>query len=143
MDQENILTTRIGPETIHLYEEVPDMTTDKEKRQYPRVKVRWPVLLRTARGDKTGETLNITSNGAFIRCQESLGLDEVFELIIDVPALVQPITLTAKVIHETMNDPEDKAMPCEMGILFTEISEKQRLLISTAIQRESGVMLMP
>jgi hypothetical protein len=70
-------------------------------------------------------------------------LDEVFELIIDVPALVQPITLTAKVIHETMNDPEDKAMPCEMGILFTEISEKQRWLISTAIQRESGVMLMP
>ncbi len=71
------------------------------------------------------------------------GLDEVFELIINVPALVQPITLTAKVIHATMNDPEDKTMPCEMGILFTEISEKQRWLISTAIQRESGVMLMP
>jgi hypothetical protein len=119
------------------------MTTDKEKRQYPRVEVRWPILLRTTRGDITGETLNMTSNGAFIRCQESLGLDEIFEFIINVPALVQPITLTAKVIHVTANGPGDETMPCEMGIVFTEVSEKQRWLISTAIQRESGVMLMP
>ena len=115
----------------------------QEKRQYPRTTVRWPVVLRTAHGEISCETENITVDGALIRCDEPLKSNEEIEIVIVVPSLVRPLTLPAQVIHSHISDQQDGVTPCFIGVKFTDISDKNRWLITTAVQRESGVMLMP
>ncbi len=119
------------------------MVFEKEKRQYPRANVTWPLTIKAGHGDMGGQTLNITVDGALIRCKEHLEPNETIEMIITVPALVHPLTITAQVIHSRVCDPEDEAIHYEIGVVFTEISDKNKRVISTAAQRESGVMLMP
>jgi hypothetical protein len=87
--------------------------------------------------------VNITVDGALIRCQEPLRSNEVAEIVIDVPSSAQPLTLLAQVVHANIPDQGEEVTPCEIGVRFIEISDKNRWLISTAIQRESGAMLMP
>ena len=115
----------------------------KEKRQRPRAKVSWPVVIRTDQGDISGETLNITVDGALVRCQKLLEPNETIEMLIQIPALVRPLTVPGQVIHCNVNDEGGEATSYEVGVRFTEVSEKNKWLISTAVQRESGVMLMP
>ena len=116
------------------------MSYEREKRQRPRAKVRWSVIVQTNQGKIKGETLNITVNGALILCQEPLELEEKVEITIHVPALVRPLKIPARVIHCSGCD---KTTSYEIGVRFTNISPKISWLISTAVQRESGVMLMP
>ena len=82
-------------------------------------------------------------DGAFIRCQDSLEVDQAVEMTVHIPALVRPLIITAQVIHSSKREPEDEATYYEIGVQFTEISDKNKGVISTAVQRESGVMLMP
>jgi hypothetical protein len=119
------------------------MPTHQEKRNYPRAAVKWPVVLRTAHGEIGCETVNITVDGALIHCEEPLPPNEDIEIIINVPSLVRPVTLAAQVIHSSISDQGEGVAPCEVGVQFTEVSDKNRWIISAAVQRESGVMLMP
>jgi len=113
---------------------------EREKRQRPRAKVKWSVIVQTDQGKIKGETLNITADGALILCQEPLEADEKIDIIIHVPSLVRPLNIPARVIHCSACD---KPTSYEIGISFTDISDKSSWLIATAVQRESGVMLMP
>ena len=116
---------------------------EKEKRQRPRARVNWLVVFKTSQGDISGETLNLTVDGAFIRCEESLEVDQAVEMDINVPTLLRPITISAQVVHSNKCEPEGESTYYEIGVQFTDISEKNKSLLSTAVQRESGVMLMP
>ncbi len=116
------------------------MSYEREKRQRPRAKVKWSVIVQTAQGKIKGETLNITVDGALILCQEPLEPEEKVDITIHVPSLVRPLNIPARVIHCSVCD---KPRYYEIGISFTDISDKSSRLISTAVQRESGVMLMP
>jgi len=97
-------------------------------------------MVQTDQGKIKGETLNITVAGTLIRCQEPLEPGEKVEIAIHVPALVRPLTIPARVIH---CNAYDKTTSYEIGLRFTDISDKSSWLISAAVQRESGVMLMP
>ena len=98
------------------------------------------MIVQTAQGKIKGETLNITVDGALILCQEPLEPEEKVDITIHVPSLVRPLNIPARVIHWSACD---KPRYYEIGISFTDISDKSSWLISTAVQRESGVMLMP
>jgi len=113
---------------------------EREKRQRPRAKVRWSVIVQTDQGKIKGETLNITVDGALILCQEPLEPEEKVDVTIHVPSLVRPLSIPARVIHRSACD---KSSFYEIGLRFTDISDKSSWLISTAVQRESGIMLMP
>ena len=119
------------------------MPTQREKRLYPRAEVRWSVVIPTGRGEISCETVNITADGALLRCEEPLRSNEVTEIVIDVPSSAQPLALLAQVVHANIPDPGAEVTPCEIGVRFIEISDKNRWLIATAVQRESGAMLMP
>ena len=116
------------------------MSYDSEKRQRPRAKVSWFVIVQTDQGEIVGETLNITVEGTLIRCQQPLEVEKKAEIAIHVPALVRPLTISAQVIHCAAND---ETTSYEIGLRFIDISDKSTWLISAAVQRESGVMLMP
>lgn len=119
------------------------MPAQQEKRLYPRVEVRWSVVLRTSSGEIDCETVNITVDGALIRCKEPLRSNEVTEAVIDVPSLVRPLVLAVQVIHTKILDQVSEITACEIGVQFVEISDKNKWLIASAVQRESGAMLMP
>ena len=111
---------------------------ETERRRYPRTEVRWPVTLRTAARSIRGETLNIAPDGALIRCREPLGSNEVFEVAISVPAVDRSLTLAAQLIQSNVYGSDHGITLCEMGVQFKEISDNSRLLILSAVQRESG-----
>ncbi len=100
------------------------MSYDREKRNRPRARVKWPVILQTDQGDIQGETLNITVDGALIRCQETLEPDETIEIVIDVPTLVRPLKIPAQVIHSSVSGTADEISYYEIGVRFAELSKK-------------------
>ena len=68
---------------------------------------------------------------------------EVTEVVIDVPSLVRPLVLAAQVVHTKILDQGGGITLCEIGVQFVEVSDKNKWLISSAVQRETGAMLMP
>jgi len=66
-----------------------------------------------------GETRDISPQGAFIRCRNPLNLNEVFDMVVDVP-------------EKSLNihGPDDKITPRGMGVRFVKISKEDRRIIA-------------
>lgn len=100
-----------------------------EQRQHPRAEIRWPVTIRPSLGTIEGETLNVSSMGAFINCCEPLKFNEVFILDIDVPALDHPLKAIAEVVWSNRDGNKNEITPYGMGIRFIRISSADRRFI--------------
>jgi len=100
-----------------------------EQRQHPRAEIRWPVTVQPSLGTIKGETLNVSSMGAFIKCCEPLKFNEVFILDIDVPALDHPLKAIAEVIWSNRDGNKNEITPYGMGIRFIRISSADRRFI--------------
>jgi hypothetical protein len=100
-----------------------------EQRQHPRAEIRWPVTIRPSLGTIKGETLNVSSMGAFIKCCEPLKFNEVFILDIDVPALAHPLKAIAEVVWSNKDGNKNEITPYGMGISFIRISSADRRFI--------------
>jgi c-di-GMP-binding flagellar brake protein YcgR len=100
-----------------------------EQRQHPRAEIRWPVTIRPSWGTIKGETLNVSSMGAFIKSSEPLKFNEVFILDMDVPALDYPLKAIAEVVWLNRNGNKNEITPYGMGIRFIRISSADRRFI--------------
>ena len=100
-----------------------------EQRQHPRAEIRWPVTIRPSLETIKGETLNISSMGAFIKCCEPLKFNEVFILDIDVPVLDHPLKAIAEVVWSNRGGNKNEITPYWMGIRFIRISSADRRFI--------------
>ena len=100
-----------------------------EQRQHSRAEIRWPVTIRPSLGIIEGETLNVSSMGAFINCCEPLKFNEVFILDIDVPALDHPLKAIAEVVWSNRDGNKNEITPYGMGIRFIRISSAARRFI--------------
>ena len=94
----------------------------------PRAKIKWPVEIRTPQGSSEGVTLDLGTDGAFVRCAKPLKLNEVFDIIISAPS--QPIKARAEVIWSNIYGPDDEISPRGMGIRFLSISSEHRKIIA-------------
>ena len=92
----------------------------EQKRLSFRIKVEWPVRLKTARGVVEGKTRDISAEGAHIRCKEYLELNEPAHIIIEPPDR-EPLEVSAIVIWSDSKDESNR--PRIIGVKFTEISE--------------------
>jgi len=99
-----------------------------EQRQHPRAEIRWPVTIQPSLGTIKGETLNVSSMGAFIKCCEPLKFNEVI-LDIDVPALDHPLKAIAEVVWSNRDGNKNEITPYGMGIRFIRISSADRRFI--------------
>ena len=88
----------------------------KEKRRARRVRVRWPVTAITAECTMQGETTNVSTCGAFIRCQKPLRLKEECLLKLRTPS--DSINANAVVVWSNIDVCEDKTMQVGMGVSF-------------------------
>ena len=61
------------------------MATDQERRRHPRAKAKWSVTLETAQGVINTETLDISLEGAFVRCLDPLKPEEPFKMVVNIP----------------------------------------------------------
>ena len=104
-----------------------------EQRLHPRAGIRWPVTIRPSMGTIKGETLNVSSMGAFIECCKPLKFDEVFILDIDVPTLNQPLKAIAEVVWSNGDENKKEITPYGMGIRFIEISSADRKFIDKEV----------
>ena len=94
----------------------------------PRVKIKWPVTVRTDQGSMDGVTLDLGTDGAFVLCAHPLKLNEVFDMVITAPD--QPIEAKAEVIWSNIYGPNDNITPRGMGVRFLKISGEHRRIIA-------------
>ena len=92
----------------------------EQRRLSFRIKVEWPVKLKTARGVVEGKTRDISAGGAHIRCEEYLELNEPAHMIIEPPDR-EPLEVAAIVIWSDSKDEANR--PRIIGVKFTEISD--------------------
>ncbi len=103
-----------------------------EKRAYPRAKIKWPVVIKTDKGQMEGVTLNISPDGVFISCRKPLKLNEVFDLAIKIPKSKHSIKARAEVVWSNIYGPDDEISPRGMGVRFVRISSEARTFIAKA-----------
>ena len=92
----------------------------EQRRLSFRIKVEWPVRLKTARGVVEGKTRDISAGGAHIRCKEYLELNEPAHIIIEPPDR-EPLEVSAIIIWSDSKDESNQ--PRVIGVKFTEISD--------------------
>lgn len=101
-----------------------------EARKYPRSKGSWPVVIITDRGALIAETRNISPQGAFIFCDRPLPPEKKIRVLIMFPNQ-RYLDIPAEVTWSYPYGSEKDAIPCGMGVRFTEISKADRDFISS------------
>lgn len=88
-----------------------------DKRVYPRSSVKWPVTTITANGALEGVTTNVSTLGAFIRCQKPLNPAVSLFLKVELP-MGSPLQVFAEVVWASQASPEDETIAPGMGVRF-------------------------
>lgn len=104
----------------------------KDRRAYPRAKLKWPVVIETEEGSMEAVTLNITPDGCFISCRKPLKLNVVFDLAIKTPKSKGSIKTRAEVVWSNIYGPDDEITPRGMGVRFVKIASEARKFIAQA-----------
>jgi uncharacterized protein (TIGR02266 family) len=104
----------------------------RERRAYPRAKIKWAVTVKTDKGTMDGVTSDVTPNGFFIHCQKPLRLNVVFEMAINISNSEHPITAKAEVVWSNRWGPDDEITPRGMGVRFVKISSEARKFVARA-----------
>ena len=107
----------------------------RERRQFPRVEVRWPVTMLTARGPIHGEIINISLGGAFVHCLNEPDSSDAFRMVITVPDSRQFLRATARVARSNIYNPDEADELPGIGVRFVEISEDDRQYIREVVAK--------
>ena len=98
---------------------------EREKRLYPRSKVRWPVTMTTPIGTIEGETLDVSTMGAYIQCQEPFNPSENFLLSVRLPA-GSPLRVFAEIVWSNSTGLESKNEPPGDGGSFSMVIAERK-----------------
>jgi uncharacterized protein (TIGR02266 family) len=109
------------------------MQSTIENRMFPRVNVKWPVVVRTAQSSIEGITLNLSPSGVFVRCKNPLSLNEVFDMSISIPEAERSLIAEAEVVWSNIYGPDDEITPRGMGVRFLNISVESRAFIAKVV----------
>ena len=109
------------------------MQSTVENRIFPRVNVKWPVVVRTAQSSIEGVILNLSPSGVFVRCKNPLSLNEVFDMSISIPEAERSLIAEAEVVWSNIYGPDDEITPRGMGVRFLNISVESRAFIAKVV----------
>jgi c-di-GMP-binding flagellar brake protein YcgR len=105
--------------------------TEEENRAYPRAGLKWAVSAKVDGKVIEGVTKDISVSGAYVCCAKPLRLNEVVDMVITAPYESQSVK--AEVVWSNIYGPDDNINPRGMGVLFLEISKKDRKVIAKAV----------
>ena len=105
-------------------------------RQYPRVSVPWEVLIETPDGFIDGKIKDISADGAFIWCQETLEVDDkICMALVNIPTLKLHLPVRAQVIRLENCCLDSETNHHGIGVRFTKISSADRQFITNTISK--------
>jgi hypothetical protein len=115
------------------------MDTFKSLKRHHRARteVRWEVSFITPQGKIAGETVNISSEGVMVSCQELPPLEDDFRMLIKPPNHY-PIDITGRVVWTTICNPVSGAETIGVDVQFMSIPERDRLFLQSMIPEQFG-----
>ncbi len=105
-----------------------------EKRNKPRLQVKWPITIYTKKGPVKGESRNITTAGIFIRCEKELRLNEVCRMRIRPPQK-QSVEVEGRLIWSNLDGLDSNGPYSGMGFSFVKCSDEDQRLLDEVISR--------
>ena len=93
-----------------------------EKRKQPRIDVQWPITIFTEDGQTEAETVNISTDGISISCDEPLRLNDTYRMCI-TPLNHEVIEIQGRVVWSDLYAIDEDDTTIGMGICFVELSE--------------------
>jgi hypothetical protein len=105
-----------------------------ERRTPTRVRVKWPVVIITARGVLVAETRDISNEGAFISCDLPLSPKEKLRLFIMAPNH-RPFEIPAEVAWSASQDSKPNSISSGMGVRFTETTAPQHQVLRKVVEQ--------
>ena len=109
-----------------------DTLMASDRRTPKRIRVKWPVVILSAKGYSIAETRDISSEGAFIDCELPLNQKEKLRLFIMTPDK-RPLELPAEVAWSNPDDSDGNTTPRGMGVRFIEVSRRHRQLLRNIV----------
>ncbi len=109
------------------------MASHQERRRHPRAKAKWSVTLETAQGVINTETLDISLEGAFVRCLDPLKPEEPFKMVINIPNSGRRLAVDSEVVWVNVHGPDHSVTPRGMGVQFTQLSSNDRQFLNRMI----------
>ena len=97
----------------------------KERRKSPRIDIRWPISIQTDLGPVNGETVNISSDGVSITCEEPIPLEQVLRISI-MPPDHQIIEVFGRITWSDLCGIDAENTTVGIGLCFLEISQVDR-----------------
>jgi hypothetical protein len=118
------------------------LTDNTEKRQHPRIPVRWPITIISKKGNIEGESRNITVAGLFVHCLEKLEKNEEYQMIIKIPEK-ESLLLNGRVVWSNFENIDLNASYIGMGFCFIKISKEDRSVLSEVISQYADLDSTP
>ena len=109
------------------------MASRQERRRHPRAKAKWSVTLETEQGVINTETLDISLEGAFVRCLDPLKPEEPFKMVINIPNSNRRLAVDSEVVWVNVHGPDHSVTPRGMGVQFIQLSSNDRQFLSRMI----------
>jgi hypothetical protein len=102
----------------------PAMADFVERRELPRMSVRWPVTLHYPEGTVQGQTKNISATGACIECDTLLSVNEPYWMEVEIPQ--RPVAVRGIVIWSSLIINRSETEVSHAGLSITTIEEEDR-----------------
>jgi hypothetical protein len=107
----------------------------KEKREYSRAEVEWPVNISAAQGLIQGTIKNMSLGGAYIHVDELPDMDENLSLSIEMPEHHYAVFATGETIRFEVNSSENTPVYYGLGVRLKDMVEDDlEFLFSTVLR---------
>ena len=112
------------------------MVNPQERRNYPRVKIKLPVVKMAGDGLLSGEIRDLSMGGAFIRCREAFDTKEKFHMVITAKGRL--MSIIGEVVWQDVNKSSNKSTFQGVGVQFHHIFSGDRQFLRELIASHQG-----
>jgi hypothetical protein len=109
------------------------MSNPKERRHYPRTKVKLPVVKVVENDLVDGEIEDLSLGGAFIRCSAMPNGKKTFHMVISVKGRL--ISLTGEMVWKDVQEFNNQTMFRGMGVRFQQLLIGDRQFLRDVIAK--------
>ncbi len=107
----------------------------KEKREYSRAEVEWPVNISAAQGLIQGTIKNMSLGGAYIHLEELPNMDGKLNLSIEIPEHRYAVFATGETIRFEVNTSENAMVSYGLGVRLKDMPEDDLEFLSSTVLR--------
>lgn len=110
-----------------------NMSNPKERRYYPRTKVKLPVVRMAGNDLVDGEIEDLSLGGAFIRCSVMPNGKDTFHMVISAKGRL--ISVTGEMVWKDVHKPNNQTRLHGMGVRFNKLLSGDRQFLLDVIAK--------